>query len=141
MTVFLTHCSKEKSETAKSTGEKLPPDKLYTDPGLLAFIQRCQQTGSRWAILSDKYGIFFPWESHEYYEKPPAAVTQEEEEAITADFHTRLAEFGEIYFYIRSETFHPFYQRVILNGPLAERVVFFEDLGQIGKKEPVDPGS
>jgi hypothetical protein len=132
MAIYLTHCSKDKSEAAKASGEKLPPDQLYTDPGLLAFIQRCQQTGSSWAILSDKYGVIFPWESHEYYEKPPATVTPEEEKAITADFHTRLAEFGEIYFYVRSGSFHPFYKRVIMSGPLAGNVVLFEDFDQIG---------
>ncbi len=136
MIIYLTHCSKDKSLQAKESGGRLPPDKLYTDPGLLAFIQRCRQTESHWAILSDKFGVFFPWESHEYYEKPPASVTQDEENAIMNDLHTRLSEYGEIRFFIRRETFHPFYERVLMKGELAGRVIFFEDLEQINKKEP-----
>ena len=136
MIIYLTHCSKDKSAQAKESGGRLTPDKLYTDSGLQAFIHRCRQTGSRWAILSDKYGVFFPWESHEYYEKPPASVTPDEENAIMNDLHTRLSEYGEIRFFIRRETFHPFYERVLMKGELAGRVIFFEDLEQINKKEP-----
>ena len=136
MIIYLTHCSKDKSAQAKESGGKLPPDMLYTDPGLQAFIERCRQTGSSWAILSDKYGVFFPWESHAYYEKPPANVTPDEEKVITEDLQTRLAGYGEIHFFVRRDTFHPFYERVLMNGQLADRVIFFEDLSQITKKEP-----
>jgi hypothetical protein len=136
MIIYLTHCSKDKFAQAKESGDKLPPDKLYTDPGLQAFIDRCKQTSSHWAILSDKYGLFFPWESHEYYEKPPASVTPDEENAITEDLQTRLAGYREIHFFIRRDTFHPFYERVLKNGHLADRVMFFEDLSLITKKEP-----
>ena len=130
--IFLTHCSKEKSELARASGEKLPPDQLYTDPDLQAFIQRCKETGSSWAILSDKYGVIFPSEKHDYYEKPPATVTPEEERIIVEDFNLRLGEFQQICFYIRRETYHPFYERVLAASRLTDRIVLIEDLEQIG---------
>ena len=110
----------------------LPPDQLYSNPGLQAFIDRCKKTGASWAILSDKYGVFFPWEKHGYYEKPPAIVTPEEEKIIADDFHSRLGEFQQICFYIRRETYHPFYDRVLAASRLTDRIVLIEDLEQIG---------
>jgi hypothetical protein len=131
MQIYLTHCSKVKSLFAKESGEKMTPDQLYTDPEVQAFIRRCREVNSSWAILSDFYGVFFPNEQHEYYEKPPSDVTPEEEKAITKNFHTRLNTFGEIRFYVRKETIHPFYERIIRNGPLAERVILIYDLASI----------
>lgn len=131
MKIYLTHCSKEKSARARESGGSYPPDELYTDPELLAFIARCKESENNWAILSDRYGLFLPDEKHAYYEKPPSSVTLEEEMAITRDFHIRLAEYTEILFYVRRDTFHPFYERVLKNGPLAGRTTLFEDLKNI----------
>jgi len=132
--IYLTHCSKDKSQLAKKSREKMTPDQLYTDPGLQAFIHRCREVNSHWAILSDFYGVFFPDEQHEYYEKPPSDVTPEEEQAITENFQARLSIFDEIGFYVRKDTFHPFYERVIRNGPLAERIIMIYDLESIKPK-------
>jgi hypothetical protein len=131
MRIYLTHCSKEKSLEAKESGEELTPDRLYTNPGIQQFIERCQVTGVHWAILSDCYGVFLPDERHPYYEKAPASVTPEEENVIIQSFENRLSEYDEIWFYIRAETFHPFYERVLNNSRLAGRVKRFEDLNQI----------
>lgn len=134
MRIYLTHCSKDKSLLAKKSGERMTPDQLYTDLGLQAFIRRCREVNSPWAILSDYYGVFFPDEQHEYYEKPPSTVTHEEEKAIAENFHTRLSTFDEIGFFVRKDTFHPFYEKVIRNGPLAERVILIYDLESINAK-------
>ena len=131
MRVYLTHCSKDKSPQAKASGEKLPPDQLYTDAGLQEFIAACKSAGVAWAILSDQYGVFSPDETHEYYEKPPASVTSEEENVIRGQFTQRLAEYGEIWFYTRPNTFHPFYQRVLTQSFLSDRIHLFTDLGEI----------
>jgi len=131
MQIYLTHCSKNKSLLAKKSGEKMTPNQLYTDPGLQAFIRRCREVNSPYAILSDVFGVIFPDEKHEYYEKPPSTVTPEEEIKITENFHIRLSAFDEIRFYVRKETFHPFYERIIRNGPLAERVFLIYDLASI----------
>jgi len=129
--IYLAHCSKEKSTTAKTSGALLPPDELYTEPGIQKFMRSCKERGVSWAILSDNYGVFLPSERHAYYEKPPATVTAEEEAAIMAQFDERLAAYDEIWFYVRAETFHPFYQRVLDRCRLAARVHLFQDVEEI----------
>ena len=133
MRIYLTHCSKDKSPQAKASGEKLPPDQLYTDKGLQEFIAACKIASANWAILSDHYGVFSPDETHEYYEKPPASVTPEEETKLIDQFTRRLRRFQEIWFYIRPATFHPLYERILMHSALADRVHIFSDLGEINK--------
>jgi hypothetical protein len=131
MRIYLTHCSKEKSEAAKAYGLLLPPDELYTEEGIQAFMKACKSLGVNWAILSDNYGVFFPYEKHLYYEKPPTTVTPEEEQAIVMQFNERLAGYKEIWFYIRPATFHPFYEHVLKGSELAARVHLFQDISEI----------
>jgi len=131
MRIYLTHCSKEKSATAKASGLPLPPDELYTEDGIQVFMNACKSRGADWAILSDNYGVFFPNEKHAYYEKPPASITPEEEAVIIAQFNERLAGYDEIWFYVRPATFHPFYERVLKASALADRVRLFEKIGEI----------
>lgn len=131
MRIYLTHCSKEKSAAAKANGLPLPPDELYTEDGIQQFMTACKQSGIEWAILSDKYGVFFPTERHPHYEKPPATVTAAEEQAIIMQFADKLAGFDEIWFYIRPETFHPFYERLLMGSSLHERITLFKDLNEI----------
>ena len=132
MRIYLTHCSKEKSLASKSNGLPLPPDELYTEEGIQVFMKACKSLGVNWAILSDNYGVFFPSEKHSYYEKPPAAVTPEEEAVIITQFNERLAKYDEIWFYVRPATFHSFYERVLKGSALAKRVRVFEKIGEIG---------
>lgn len=127
MRIYLTHCSKEKSAVAKASGKPLPPDELYTEEGIRMFMQTCMHKGVNWAILSDKYGVFFPIEKHEYYEKPPASVTPEEERAIIEQFNQRLTGYDEIWFFVRPETIHPFYERVLKGSELSTRIHLFTD--------------
>ncbi len=131
MRIYLTHCSKEKSAAAKASGLLLPPDGLYTDEGIQMFMQMCKKKGVDWAILSDHYGVFFPNEKHVYYEKPPDSVTPQAEAIIIAQFNERLAGYDEIWFYVRPDTFHPFYKRVMIESELAARIHFFQNTGEI----------
>jgi hypothetical protein len=131
MRIYLTHCSREKSLLAKETGELLPPDQLYTEGGVQSFMQRCLQLSVTWAILSDKNGVVFPQDKHPYYEKPPATATLEEENQIRREFEQLLEPFQEIWFYVRPDSFHPFYQRVLEESTLAKRVHLFQDLAEI----------
>lgn len=128
MDIYLTHCSKEKSMAAKASGLAVPPDELYTDIGIQAFMKACKILGVNWAILSDNYGVFFSDEKHEYYEKPPETVTAEEEAVIIYQFDVKLASFDKIWFYVRTETFHPFYKRVLKRSNLAKKVFKFTNL-------------
>jgi hypothetical protein len=131
MRIYLTHCSKDKSLIAKASGEKLPPDLLYTDAGLQEFITTCKSFSANWAILSDQYGVFSPDETHEYYEKPPASVTPEEENILIDQSNLRLELYNEIWFYVRPETFHPLYERILMRSALSSRVHLFSNLGEV----------
>lgn len=131
MRIYLTHCSKEKSLGAKTSGLQLPPDELYTEEGIRKFMHMCKKKGVDWAILSDHYGVFFPNEKHVYYEKPPANVTPAEEQVIIAQINLRLAEYDEIWFYVRPATFHPFYEHVLKGCGLAARIRLFTDISVI----------
>ncbi|MBW4471751.1 MAG: hypothetical protein KME45_15270 [Stenomitos rutilans HA7619-LM2] len=104
------------------------PDKLYTNPELQAFMQRCQTKGVAWAILSDRYGVWLPEVMHEWYEKHPATVTEQEAQQIVEQFDRTLQAYNEIYFFVRPKTFHPFYQTVLTRTVLASRVTQFSDL-------------
>lgn len=131
MRIYLTHCSKNKSLEAKASGEKLPPDQLYTDAALQEFIAACKSTGADWVILSDHYGVFSPDDAHEYYEKTPASVTPEEETIIVDQLNQRLKDYEEIWFYVRPETVHPLYERILMHSTLSRRVHLFGNLGEV----------
>jgi hypothetical protein len=131
MRIYLTHCSKDKSVAAKESGIKLPPDQLYTDEGLVTFMECCKSTGVTWAVLSDRFGVFLPTDQHEYYEKHPGTVTDEEETQIRLDLEQKLVGYQEIWFYIRPATIHPFYERVLRASALQQRLTFFSDLSQV----------
>jgi hypothetical protein len=129
--IYLTHCSKEKDLALKTLGRVAAPDVLYTNPGIQQFMVRCKEAGVSWAVLSDLYGVFQADEQYGWYEKHPDTVTQQEEDWIIQEFDRKLASYDEIWFYIRSDTFHPFYARVLKRTRLAERVRTFEDLEAI----------
>jgi hypothetical protein len=131
MRIYLTHCSKEKSPQAKVSGVNLPPDLLYTDLDLQQFVSACKSVGAAWAILSDHYGVFSPDETHPYYEKPPAAVTPEEEAILINQLNKRLEGFDEIWFYVRPAAFHPLYERILMRSALSERVHLFTNLVEV----------
>ena len=131
MRIYLTHCSKEKSPQAKVSGVSLPPDLLYMDLGLQQFVSACKSVGAAWAILSDHYGVFSPDETHAYYEKPPAAVTPEEEAILINQLNKRLEGFDEIWFYVRPAAFHPLYERILMRSALSRRVHLFTDLEEV----------
>jgi hypothetical protein len=133
--IYLTHCSKEKDPDLQSTGVAVTPDRLYTNPGICQFMEQCKKQGVQWGILSDLYGIFFAKEHRAWYSKPPDTVTPAEAAKIIADFNTRLKDYQEIFFYVRPETFHPFYKKVLTTTALADRIQLFEDLDAIEAEE------
>jgi len=64
MRIYITHCSAKKNDSLKESKIKVTPDALYTATPTVRFIQKCTQLGAKWAIFSDKYGIWFPHEKH-----------------------------------------------------------------------------
>lgn len=132
MRIYLTHCCKDKASHVRETGEAVTPDKLYVEPGIQEFMERCKEEEVHWAILSDLYGIYFSNERHKWYERHPDTVTLQEEEKIISDFDSKLSSYSDILFYARPDSFHPFYGKILKRTILADRVQIFQDIYSIG---------
>ena len=61
-TLYVTYCS-----ASKKPVEKGSPKELYNSPRITCFITYCESKHYNWAILSAKYGLFFPYEVHKNY--------------------------------------------------------------------------
>lgn len=132
MRIYITHCSHKKDDALRGTGISVPPDQLYTAQSLQRFMRRCRSTGVHWAIFSDLYGVWFPKESHLWYNKDPGKVTEPEFRSLLNDFATKLSSFGEIRFYHNPGRFHALYRRLIDETSLADRVQLISHLEDIG---------
>ncbi len=130
--IYITHCSAKKDDSRRNTEEKVPPSELYTATPTKRFMQRCEQEGVAWAILSDRHGVWFPNERHKWYEKAPDSVTEIEFGALIVDFEGELATYDPICFYHNPGRFHPLYRRLIRENRLADRVILFSHLSEIG---------
>jgi hypothetical protein len=129
--VYITHCSAKKDNSLRANGRRVTPDTLYTATPTQRFMNRCKRTGVRWAIFSDKYGVWFPEVEHEWYEKDPRKVTDREFQALVADFNSRLIDFDQIYFYRNPGRFHPLYQRLLRETSLRDRITLISHLSEI----------
>jgi len=49
-----------------------------------------------------------PHEKHEWYDKHPDTVTDEEEENLVRNFEEKLSSYDEIWFYYNPWTYSPF---------------------------------
>jgi len=128
MRIYLTHCSKEKDPAFKEPGNIATPDQLYIETGIQQFMSRCKAMSVNWAVLSDLYGVYQSDDQYGWYEKHPNTVLPHEEEIIVQEFDRKLNHYDEIWFYIRPESFHSFYARVLKRTALADRVQTFKDL-------------
>ncbi len=131
MRAYLTHCSAQKNHSLQDSGEKVTPDRLYTAASTQAFMSRCKERRVDWAILSDLYGVWFFDVEHEWYEKHPDTVTDQEFGEILNDFDQKLKNYDEIWFYFNSECFHSFYQEILRRTELKDRVRQFTDIEEI----------
>ena len=59
--LYVTYCS------ASKRVEEGSPEELYDSPRITNFIAWCKAKHFNWAILSAKYGLFFPSEVHKNY--------------------------------------------------------------------------
>ena len=91
-------------------------------------MERCQEKNVSWAVLSDLYGVYLSSECRVWYEKHPATVTPQEEEIVIEDFNNKLDSYDEIYFFVRLESFHHFYERILKKTVLANKVKIFENI-------------
>lgn len=60
--LYVTYCSAKKRPVEEGS-----PNELYDSPRITNFIAWCEAKHFRWAILSAKYGLFFPSEVHKNY--------------------------------------------------------------------------
>lgn len=113
--LYITHCTNKKDHRLKVTKEKVTPDKLYIGDKITRFINCCNSQKVEWAIFSDLYGIWFPHERHEYYDKHPNEVSDEEFNKLLDDSEKKLKKYGRVYFYgnHRSPYFHRLYKKLI----------------------------
>lgn len=131
MKIYITHCSAKKDDSLKNTGKKVTPDKLYTAAPTQRFMNRCKDRDVNWAIFSDKYGIWFPNEKHEWYEKNPNYVTKDEIDNLVIDFESKLDVYDEIYFYHNPGRFHRLYDRLLNTVKIEDRIFLISHLSDI----------
>jgi len=131
MRIYVIHCSAKKDDSLKDTGEKVTPDKLYTSTRIQQFMKRCKEKNVQWAIFSDKYGVWFPHEEHEWYDKHPNTVSEQEFKKLVRDFEEKLGDYGEIYFYYNPGRFHPLYKRLLREVKVKGRIILFSHINEI----------
>ncbi|MGC8831979.1 MAG: DUF6884 domain-containing protein [Thermoproteota archaeon] len=129
--IYITHCSAKKDNSLKGTGKRVTPDKLYTATPTRRFMSRCKERDVEWAILSDKYGIVFPNQEIEWYDKHPSKVAKEEFKKLLSDFDQKLEIYDEIWFYHNPGRFHPLYNQLISESKLKDRIKLFTHLQEI----------
>jgi len=131
MRIYVTHCSCKKDDSLKNTGKSVTPDKLYMGDSIRSFMGKCKAENVTWAIFSDKYGVWFPEIEHEWYDKSPNDVTSEEFDLLLSSFDQSLQGFEEIWFFRKPEGLHCFYERLLNESNLHNRVKIFCDVEQI----------
>jgi len=63
----------------------------------------CKDKNVNWAIFSDKYGVWFSHEKHNWYEESPNDVTESEFQVLLENIDSSLKDFVEIIFYRPNE--------------------------------------
>jgi hypothetical protein len=129
--IYLTHCCAKKDNSLRGGGKKVTPDKLYTSERIQRFMNECKKKGAEWAIFSDKYGVVFPNQEIEWYDKHPSKVTDEEFEALLKDFDQKLAAYDEIWFYYNPGRFHHLYERLLNGSKLKDHIRKFTHIKEI----------
>ena len=110
---------------------KVTPDELYTATPIQRFINQCRNREVNWAIFSDKYGVWFPGIGHEWYEKNPGKVTEEEFNRLVDGFNKVLSQFDEIHFYYNPGRFHNLYKRLLESSELKTKIKPFTHIEEI----------
>ena len=87
------------------------------------------------AIFSDKYGVVFPEEGIEWYDKHPSTVSEEEFGLLLRGFIRRLSDYDEVRFYRNPSRFHPLYKRLVAEAQTeGVRVCLFSHIREIGER-------
>jgi hypothetical protein len=132
--IYITHCSAKKNKDFKGTNHKVTPDLLYTATPIQRFMNKCKNKKINWAIFSDKYGVWFSHIPHEWYEKNPNKVTEQEFNELIRNFDTSLRQFDEVYFYCNPGRFHKLYKRLLESSELNSKIKLITHLHDIDGK-------
>lgn len=131
MRIYLTHCSAKKNVSFRNSAKLTTPDELYTATPTKRFMSRCKEQRVKWAIFSDKYGIWFPEEKHEWYEKHPKTVKPQEFKILVKNFEEHLQDFDEIWFYQNPGRFHKIYKNLLCEVKVKGRIIPFQHIEEI----------
>jgi len=130
--IYITHCTDTKKESLKDTGVEVPPDELYTARWIQRFMKKCKETRVNWAIFSDLYGVWFPWEEHMWYEMPPNDVSLRQFTNLVADLERKLQDYDEVCFYYNPGRFHHLYRMLVQvarpRGKKMKLITRFDDI-------------
>lgn len=132
--IFITHCSAKKNEDFKGTNNKVTPDNLYTATPTQRFMNKCKNKKIKWAIFSDKYGVWFSHIPNLWYEKNPNKVTEQEFDELVRNFDESLRQFDKIYFYYNPGRFHKLYKRLLETSELKSKIKPITHLKDIDSK-------
>jgi hypothetical protein len=127
----VTHCSATKDDSLRDTGLKVAPDQLYTSQKIKGFMNECKGKRVKCAIFSDKYGVWFLDEMHEWYEKSPKTITTSEYRDLVKNFEQRLAAYDEIWFYYNAGRFPLLYRKLLNEVNIKDKITLFTHKDQI----------
>ena len=131
--IYITHCCAKKNDGLRDSGVAAQPQELYTSAPTVRFMSRCKLLEVKWAIFSDLYGVWFPSERHEWYEKPPNEVTENEFRQLLSAFDASLSPYEEIWFYHNPGRFHRLYRRIIADSRVNNHIHMFSSVYEISK--------
>lgn len=131
MRIYITHCSAKKDNLLKNRDQKVTPDMLYTATPTRRFMSKCKEKNVNWAIFSDLYGVWFPNIKHEWYEKDPEAVIEQEFWNLVNDFDENLLAYDEVWFYHNPGRFHSLYKSLLQKTKLNKRIKLFTHIREI----------
>ncbi len=129
--IYITHCSTKKNKLYKNNNLLTTPDKLYTSKRIIRFINQCKIKNQNWAILSDRYGIWFPHEKHTWYDIHPRNITGKQLDKLVLNFDKDLSMYDEIWYYYNPAKFHTLYKKLLDMTKLRDKVVMFSHLKEI----------
>jgi hypothetical protein len=121
--IFFTFCSAKKNDSLRGTAKAVSPEELYTSPRVQSFISRCKKSGVRWAIFSDKYGVWFSDEKHCWYERSPDDAISDYPRLLS-DFDDKMKDFAVIHFCpgVGGPRLHRMYRRLVSESRWKDRI-------------------
>ena len=131
MRIYLTHCTGIKNDHIKGTDKQVHPYELYLSEPFQRFVKHCGEKNVKWAVFSDLYGIWYPEQTHPWYDKNPDTVTKDELDKLITNFDKDLKDFSEIWFYNNPSWFHRLYKTLVKRSSLSDRITLFSSLKNI----------